>query len=353
MGREFTRVAIVKWGEHDGISDAIGIELANLGYKPSYFRFDLPTPIDVDVVFSFGPFGRFYQIPKQIAAIPDQQRPAFIHWNTEEIPDIRLPPSLMKEVSNIRSWISRYIEENKLNRPDSGAGSLSSWINDRILKFRFMGDYLYLHQNGWIDLFADISEIHANTQKKMGMDPIFAPWGATPIWFEDLGSERDIDVLWLGNRRNKRRSNLIDKIRGQLEEQEINMHVIDNVENPFVYGSERTQILNRTKVFIHLMTRWCDNTFAFRFPLAASNKSLIVSEPFLTHNHLCESGVHYVSAPIETLAERIHYYIENEDERLQIVDKAHHLVTTQLTLKNSLKTIMDSLHNRHELRSSQ
>ena len=66
LGREFARVAIVKWGDHDGISDAIGIELANLGYKPSYFRFDLPTPIDVDVVFSFGPFGRFNQIPKQI-----------------------------------------------------------------------------------------------------------------------------------------------------------------------------------------------------------------------------------------------------------------------------------------------
>jgi hypothetical protein len=347
LRRNFNRVAIVRWGEYDGISDAIGIELANLGYNPSYFRFDLPAPIEVDVVFSFGPFGSFYRIPKQIAAVPADQRPAFIHWNTEEIPDIRLPPYFMKEVSEIRSWIGRYIEENELNGLSSNVRPFSTWINDRILKFRFMGDYLYMHQNGWIDLFADISEIHTNTEKKMGMQPLFAPWGATPSWYEDLDFERDIDVLWLGNRRNKRRSNFIDNLRLRLEEHGVQMLVIDNVENPFVYGDERTQILNRTKIFLHLMTRWCDNTFAFRFPLAASNKSLVVSEPFLKHIPVCESGVHYVSAPVETMAETILYYINNEKERMQIVEKAHALATTQLTLKNSLAKIMDSIQSKN------
>lgn len=175
----------------------------------------------------------------------------------------------------------------------------------------------------------------------------YAPWGATPSWYEDLGYERDIDVLWLGNRRNKRRSNLIDTIRRQLEKHGVHMHVIDNIENPFVYGPERTEVLNRTKVFLHLMTRWCDNTFAFRFPLAASNRSLIVSEPFLRHIPACEQGVHYVSAPIADLIGTIIFYLENEKERLEIVEKAYQLVTTEMTLKNSLKTIMGSLNSNN------
>jgi glycosyltransferase involved in cell wall biosynthesis len=77
--------------------------------------------------------------------------------------------------------------------------------------------------------------------------------------------------------------------------------------------------------------------------MAAPNRSLIVSEPLLPHCPQYEAGVHYVAAPADRIAEAIVYYLENEDERLRIVENAYQLVTTSLTFRNSIQTIMNAV----------
>jgi spore maturation protein CgeB len=54
------------------------------------------------------------------------------------------------------------------------------------------------------------------------------------------------------------------------------------------------------------------------------------------------SGEHYASARAEALAETIRYYLAHERERQQMVEAAYELVTTQLTLRNSLHTILSA-----------
>ena len=80
----------------------------------------------------------------------------------------------------------------------------------------------------------------------------------------------------------------------------------------------------------------------YRFALAASNRSLIVSEPLLPHRPDFEAGNHYVSAPISRLVENILYYLQHEDERQRIVEQAYQLVTTKLLFGQTLKRVLDA-----------
>jgi hypothetical protein len=98
---------------------------------------------------------------------------------------------------------------------------------------------------------------------------------------------------------------------------------------------------------LNLTRTWYDDNFS-RFAMAASNRSLIVSEPLLSHCPQCEAGVHYATAPIETLAKTILYYLTHNEERLSIVENAYQLVTTELRFRNSVNAIMDAVNKSRQ-----
>lgn len=337
------RVAVVEWIPVDGVAEAICEGLSELGHQSVRFPFDGAVPDGVDVVFSFAPYNRFQQIPRRVARIPAGRRPTFVHWNIENPPDLRIPWLLMGTVGACRSWVDR------LNDSDNGrVRSLAcrfpfSWINRRMHRFRHVGDYHYVHRKGWLDVFAETSQVYAQLHSRHGLPALFVPWGLPRNWHANLDLERDIDVLWMGNRRTRRRSLLLDRVRQELSQHGVEMYVADNVENPFIYGAVRTQFLNRAKITLNLLPRWYDHAFTFRFPVAAGNRSLVVSEPILPHLPMCEAGKHYVSAPTESLAETILYYLAHDDEKLQIVENAYCLVTTELTFGSSIQTILEAV----------
>jgi len=248
----------------------------------------------------------------------------------------------MSTMGTCRSWMGRLADsDNRWVRFLASEPPLS-WINARMFRFRYVGDYYYAHRRGWMDVFADSSTIYARLHAKHGLPTIFAPWGATPRWYDNLKLERDIDVLWMGKRATKRRHNLLNRVRSELQAHGVQVHVADGVENPFIFGEERTQFLNRAKITLNLTRTWYDDNFS-RFAMACPNRSLVVSEPLLPHCPYYEPGIHYVSAPTEILAETILYYLEHEEERLRIAENAYELVTTVLTFQNSIKTIMDAV----------
>jgi glycosyltransferase involved in cell wall biosynthesis len=175
-----------------------------------------------------------------------------------------------------------------------------------------------------------------------GLPTIVAPWGGTARWYDDLGLDRDIDVLWMGKRGTKRRSDYLERVRNELQRHGVEIYVADNEENPFIYAKERIQFLNRAKITLNLTRTWFDDNFS-RFSMAAPNNSLIVSEPVLPHCPEFVAGDHYVSAPIEKLAETILYYLKHDDERRRILKNAYQLSTTVLTFRNSIQKIMDGV----------
>jgi hypothetical protein len=212
-----------------------------------------------------------------------------------------------------------------------------------MFRFRIVGEYLYAWSRGWIDLFVDFSEIYAEFRRRRGMPVLVVPWGTARNWYDDLKLERDIDVLWMGRQRTRRRRRLLDQVRNQLAKRGVEVYVADNEENPFIFGQERTHFLNRAKVTLNLKTVWYDNVFSTRFHMAAGNRSLVASESFLPHHGAYQDGVHYVSAPPEALAETVLFYLDNEAQRHRIVENAYQLATVELTLKNSIKAIMQAV----------
>ena len=340
-------VAIPHQNEIDGINEVISDELNALGYQTMHFQIGSRIPDNTEVVFSFGPYGTFLTIPRQLAKMHPKKKPIFVHWNTEGIPDLRLPWKIMSSISKWRSWLGRFQDARKGSVTIPGTEKLLSLFESRMLRFRYLGDYYYAHRRGWLDIFADTSEIYAKLHRKHGLPTIVAHWGATPQWYKDLGLERDIDVLWMGTRGTKRRSLILDRVRNKLELNGVRMHVADGKENPFIFGDERIYYLNRSKITLNITRTWYDDNFS-RIALAAPNRSLVVSERVLPHCPSLLTGVHFVSAPVDQLAETILYYLNHEEARLRIVDNAYHLVTTKLLFRESIRSIMDAVNQIYQ-----
>jgi hypothetical protein len=334
-------VAIPITVDGGGIAEAISTELENLGHRPFTFDLDGEVPWGMDAVLLFGPFGKFLHVPQQFGGLPQEQRPVFVYWNTEGLPDLRLPPALVKTASVMRSWVGRAsAAPGALARLAAGLPPLSL-VEHRLLRFRYVGDYLYAHRMGWIDVFADISAVYATYLRGFGLPAIAAPFGSYPDWYADLNLKRDIDVLWMGKRATRRRSEALNRVRADLRQYGVEVHVVDNEENPFVFGPERTHLLNRAKITLNLLRTWYDEN-SLRICLAAPNRSLVVSEPLLPHVPLYQAGEHYVSAPIENLAEVIVRYLHDEPARQRILENAYQLSTRKLTWRSSMNTMMEA-----------
>jgi hypothetical protein len=334
------RIALLQWLEHDGISEMMRDELIGLGHEPVYFCFGAPIPPAVDLVLSHGPHGELLPLWQQAAEATSSDRPTVVHWNTEGLPDLRLPPALMWAIGAGRSRIGRW--RRAQSSPWLHTIADTPRIPHRMRRFRNIGDYEYAFHGGLLHVLADSSQIYGQIFARRGMPTIYVPWGSTPSVYADLDLERDIDVLWMGMRGGRRRSRLLDLIRRELRRYGVEIYMADNEENPFIFRETRTAFLNRAKITLNITRTWYDDNFS-RFAYAVPNRSLVISEPLLPHCPEYEAGSHYVSAPIGRLAETIVYYLTHDDERRRLVENAYHFVTTQLTFRKSIGRLMDGV----------
>jgi hypothetical protein len=343
-------VAVVKWSEDDEIAEAIHHELKRLGYQPTYFLAGSAIPDNQGVVFSFAPYGKFLPLVRQLERLPAKEQPLLVHWNTEGVPDLRIPWILTRSIGAGRSWLDRtkYDLERRLWH-GNGNHSLLSPLDSRMLRFRYVGDYYYAFRKGVLNVLSDSSAIYSQLHSCRGLPTLFAPWGSSPQWYADLQLERDIDVLWMGNRKSRRRRTLIDQVRQELERHGVKVYMADGEENPFIFGEERTEYLNRAKITLNITRTWYDDNFS-RFALAAPNRSLIVSESMLRHCPAYEAGVHYVECAPAELGRTIVYYLQHPEERARIVENAYRLSTTRLTFHNSIRLIMDEVERVRQTR---
>jgi hypothetical protein len=348
---EIRQVALVEWfPEQDGLSQVICRELTELGYEPVYFKFDEPIPPEADVVFTYGPYGKLMPILYRANHNFPEKRPVTVHWNMEGLPDLRLPWLLMRRIGAIRSWIGRLNISHNHPMRNLLTKLTTPWEN-RVLRFRYVGDYHFAYKKGLLNVLADSSAIYAKIHSQHGLPTVVAPWGSTPLWYENLTMDRDIDILWLGQRGSKRRGALLDQIRQDLLPHGVKMHVADNQENPFIYGRERTEYLNRTKITLNLIRTWYDDNYS-RFAMAAPNRSLIVSEDLLPHCPQYIPGTHYVSAPTGQLAQKILYFLNHSSEREAIVENAYQISTSTITFRRSVEIIMTAVEQARQKMSS-
>jgi len=343
------RVAIPISKDGNGIAEAIYVELEALGYQPEYFMLDGQAPANADVLFLFGPFDKFLHLLLPYRGKSPAERPTLAFWNTEGLPDPRLPWPLVGPAAVARSWLDRLGDSDQPLARRFAATPAYARLEPRFLRFRYLGDYLYAFRHGLMDVFADISAVYAQTWRQRGLPALVAPFGSHQAWYQNLTLERDIDVLWMGKRATQRRSQALDHLRAELNRHGVDIYMVDNEEKPFVFGEERTQLLNRSKITLNLLRTWYDEN-SLRICMAAPNRSLVVSEPLLAHVPQYQADIHYVSAPLETLAETILFYLQNEPERERIVENAYELSTCELTFRSSMKTVMDAVEQARAAR---
>lgn len=332
-------VAVPEWAENDGIANMIGFELEQLGYSPVLFFFDRPVPEKADYLLTFGPYNRILPLWQNNARLEPGRRPVVIHWNTEGMPDLRIPYGFVRVLGSLRSKIGRMgYSASALDHFLYSLGPVAS-IDQSFKRYRYHGDYEYACQQGWLNVLSDSSHIYSQIRSGLGVPTLYAPWGASKRWYADLGLERDIDVLWMGKRGSQRRSRILDQVFRGLKLKGLKVYIADNEENPFIFGDERIRYLNRAKITLNITRTWYDDNFS-RFTLACSNHSMIVSEPVLPHCLEFRENVHYVAAKIEDLVDTVVYYVKHEEERRQIVDNAYRLLLAELKFERSLRRML-------------
>ncbi len=337
-------VALLEWDEAAGIAEVLRDELVSLGYVPVVVQQGQRIPHEATFLLTYGPYGQLLSFLAQLEGFPPNRRPVSIHWNTEGVPDLRLPWSLVRAIGMQRSSAEEALYRDGL-RELTGKRPFSH-LGFGMKRFRYVGDLYHAYRRGWVHLIADSSQIYAKLRSDHGLPTIFSPWGATDRWYEDLQLTRDIDVLWMGNRASRRRSMILDALRDQLRAYGVNLYMADNQENPFIYDETRTEYLNRAKITLNVTRTWFDDNFS-RFAMAGPNRSLIVSETMLPHCPYYEPGVHYVAAPLAKLRDTILYYLENEAARQRIVENCYNLMTTRLTMGHSVQTIMQAAAEKY------
>jgi hypothetical protein len=331
------RIGLLYWRRSDGISELIAECLATLGYQPEPFIYGHSVPDNADIVLSHGPHGELLPLWTNLSR-GRSRRPIVVHWNTEGPPDLRLPRSVLLPAAAVRSAIGQLKYGEQWS---TGLSHLApvAWVDRRLHRFRYVGDYVGAHKSDLLDVLADSSVIYNQFYRDMGFATVYVPWGTTPSIYGDLGLQRDIDVLWMGKRGTARRSRLLDRVRRKLKEHGVEVYMADNEEHPFVFGQTRTEFLNRAKVTLNITRTWYDDNFS-RFAFAAPNRSLVVSEPLLPHCVEFVAGVHYVSAAVDDMAETIVHYLRDDSARQRIVDDAYSMAVKDLAFHLGLDRLM-------------
>jgi hypothetical protein len=264
----------------------------------------------------------------------------FVHWNLEAPPDSSIPWPISKFLSDFRLGVD-LLNDTEHNTVSSLRQNFPlAWINQDFHRFRFVGEYFYSYQKGWLDILCDTSILNAQFWRSRGLPAEYVPWGLSSDWYDDLSLARDIGVLWMGHRRNWYRSTMIDTVKREMCKRGISMYVADGLENPFIHGAERTEILNRAVITLNVQSERKKNILPMRFVLAAGNRSFVLSDTTLAHAPEIVDGEHFISTPARLLVKKILYYLENHQERQSIIQNAYQLISTRLTMANSLRMII-------------
>ena len=349
----FAKVNVLYWyKEIDDVAYTLAHHLRGLAYEPHLYRYDEEAPLaDAPLLFTYAPWGRIQRVAARVEALDPARRPFWIHWSTEDCPDIRLSGAVTRPAGSLLAWMDRLQDKAGVTGWLAQMTPLR-WINEHFHKFRYVGAYDNALGSGLMGLLVEYSHVYACYYQSIGMQVEYAPWG---LLHETTGSyppmrpcERDIDVLWIGTRRTRRRSQLLDQVMGDLEARGRRIHIVDGVATPPVYGQERASLLNRAKITLNLLPTWYDSALAYRWPLVAASKSLLVSEVSLPHAPELKPGTHYVAAPVGALVDTICHYLDHPAERQPIIERAYASVTQEQTMQESVQRIMQWAEQRRQ-----
>ena len=330
-------VGVVYWQPEDGIGSAIFDSVCAWGCETVHFLHNETIPDGLDVILVYGPFNSLTPLSQQLLAYPPDSRPALILWMSEQLSNPSIPDWLLRPSGQLRSWAER----QSYQLSDAGVWQPNPrWqkLTCKAHRLRYYGDLHWLKQQGLLTVLGIGSQWITQYLQQRGLNPVTAYFGSFPEWWGDLNLERDIPVLWLGKTGSDRRKTFLSQLQDDLQARGVEMTVVDGVSHPYVFGKERTVLLNRSRIVVNILRTPWDN-HSIRFFLSSSNKALIISEPTLPHTPFMP-GEHFVETPIERMAETIYYHLNHPEAGAPLVERSFQLATQELTMFRSVGSLL-------------
>lgn len=311
--------------------------VAALGHAHRFVHFDETLPPGLDLILVQGPYGSLLPLARQLRALPRDRRPMLVYWFQQSL-DFHSPRWLSRLLVPLFSELQRDDPQGGWPAALARRGLLPGGLLRRGTRLRFMGDILWLHRSGLLDVLGLSSQVYAAHLARAGIRSVVVPRGYHPSYGVPLDGERDIALVWMGKTRTRRRRRTIMAIQRDLARLGHRMEIFDGVTRPFIYGAERSRLLNRTRFMLNLPT-YPHDELSIRLVLAAANGAVTISDvanaspPF-------EPGTHYLSLPIDAIPRAIDHYVRHEEERRAIADRTFALISTRLTLLASVRKLL-------------
>ncbi|HRN96455.1 MAG TPA: hypothetical protein PLD54_03340 [Candidatus Levybacteria bacterium] len=244
-------------------------------------------------------------------------------WNSEQYPHYPLPKSGMKMLAN-----ARYQAERLLGKENIPGGRL-----------RMLGEMFQLAESGIDFKLSVYSEVNRRFFEEMGIDAQRVPPGYFKELGHDLGipmEQRTTDVVFLGSTKGNRREKIVRELQYEFSKRKVGekeicfeVYDIENLGHGLVYGNERTNILNNSKIMLSL-ARDPHDDHIFRHFLAGANRTALIAEktssddtdaikPFL-------EGEDLVMEDIVHIPDRVQNLLTDIDEINRLADNLHKMV---------------------------
>jgi len=259
----------------------------------------------------------FRRLLSRVAALPPEQRPYVVVWHTEGLPmpaAAGFPPErlTLREVAKI------VLRDRRIN---------DQYSNARYLR--------RLSREGIVTVLAVVSQAHQAYLAEHGIESEFVPIGHHPTYGRQLGLERDIPVLFLGEHRIRRRRQILERLRRD----GLDILALGSASpTKGHWGEARTELLNRTKILLNL-PRYPGH-LSDRVMMGMATGALVVSEPMYLPAPF-QPGVHYVESEVDEMADTVRSYLADDEARRRITDTAYTFLTELHTYEGVFARLLE------------
>ncbi|MFT5651899.1 MAG: hypothetical protein ACI84R_003981 [Candidatus Azotimanducaceae bacterium] len=321
-------------------------ELGTQGFDVSTCTDGDPAMLSSDIVLIFGAIGSMRRTIPVLERNPDPSR-IVVMWVSEPLPAPAMSlgrirfASLFSPVQTGKAWTKPVL--HLLTLPLDYVLHLPYHDLVSVANFRFLVDTFAMldrgHRKGWLSHVVTSTEEKRQYLESHGIDAQFLPVGQQPFFGEDLHTPRDIDALFIGSLKSKRRRLQMKHLMARLSALGLTTYIPDKP----VWGEARTKLVNRAKILVHMHNFEWDTPW-MRWNLAAANGAAIASPP-LSVPHPMRPGVDYLSASIEELADDIHALVQDEPRRQQMVAACQATMFEHMTCARSVALLARQFDN--------
>jgi hypothetical protein len=328
-----TRCGLIVLGDNGELETAVAGGLEQSGAKVQLLTRSKPWDIPgCDVLIALGPMHSMAWAIARLAAFGSVLPPLAV-WFTEQVPAPWWPTAATRAAAEARYALERAVYQAGLGQRllRDGLGRAAHVAG----RLRAIGELLALRRSGVLRVVCAFTESTRRALAQHGLPSIVLPMGYHPTFGAPLALERDIDVIFLGSTRDRRRGPLVEHLHDELTRRGISFVVRDGSRGRgYAFGAERTELVNRSKIMLNLMRQPWDDA-VFRMLLAAPNGAMLLSENIVpTGFGPFRPGEHFAMAPIGDLVRALEHFLVHREEREQIARAARQLTMSELTMAN-------------------